>query len=190
MILPQGDLALLDTELAQTLLRSVIPARLAYSWTDGSARVVPIYFSWTGQEVVMGTPPTSPKIKALTADPRVAITIDTEGFPAQVLMLRGIAAIQIQEGVVAEYGAAVRRYWGEDAGNAWVADLESQPRMTMAALASVQHGQRCSTSRLACPVPSADWSPPTELGRRGRSLCHFRRRPGASSNAERSRPGS
>jgi len=132
MILPQGDLALLDTELAQKLLRSSIPARLAYSWTDGSARVVPIYFSWTGQEVVIGTPPTSPKIKALTNDPRVAITIDTEGFPAQVLMIRGTASVQIQDGVIAEYGAAVRRYWGDDAGNAWVANLESQPGMKMA----------------------------------------------------------
>ena len=44
----QGDLALLDDPVAQTLLQSTIPARLAYSWTDGTPRVVPIWFHWTG----------------------------------------------------------------------------------------------------------------------------------------------
>jgi hypothetical protein len=31
----QGDLALLDDPVAQELLASTIPARLAYTWTDG-----------------------------------------------------------------------------------------------------------------------------------------------------------
>ena len=48
----QGDLALLNDPIAQALLRSTIPARLAYSWTDGTPRVVPIWFHWTGEEFV------------------------------------------------------------------------------------------------------------------------------------------
>lgn len=40
----QGDLALLNDPIAQALLQSTIPARLAYSWTDGTPRVVPIWF--------------------------------------------------------------------------------------------------------------------------------------------------
>jgi hypothetical protein len=39
--LPQGDLRLLETDLAQQLLRSSIPARLAFIATDGTPRVVP-----------------------------------------------------------------------------------------------------------------------------------------------------
>jgi hypothetical protein len=37
--LPQGDPRLLETEQAVRLLRSTIPARLAFTWTDGTPRV-------------------------------------------------------------------------------------------------------------------------------------------------------
>ena len=47
----QGDLALLETPVAQQLLQSKIPARLAYNWTDGTPRVVPIWFVWNGREI-------------------------------------------------------------------------------------------------------------------------------------------
>jgi hypothetical protein len=35
----QGDLALLNDPVAQELLHSTIPARLAYVWRDGTPRV-------------------------------------------------------------------------------------------------------------------------------------------------------
>jgi hypothetical protein len=38
----QGDLGLLNEPVAQRLLQSRIPARLAYVWADGTPRVVPI----------------------------------------------------------------------------------------------------------------------------------------------------
>jgi hypothetical protein len=38
----QGSLELLDDPVAKALLESVNPARLAYTWMDGSPRVVPI----------------------------------------------------------------------------------------------------------------------------------------------------
>ena len=57
MTLKQGDLALLNEPLAQELLHATIPARLAYVWSDGTPRVVPIWFQWTGQEIVMCSPP-------------------------------------------------------------------------------------------------------------------------------------
>jgi nitroimidazol reductase NimA-like FMN-containing flavoprotein (pyridoxamine 5'-phosphate oxidase superfamily) len=44
----QGSLELLSDPVAQELLSSVNPARLAYTWTDGSPRVVPMWFHWTG----------------------------------------------------------------------------------------------------------------------------------------------
>ena len=46
----------MDDPIAQELLRSTIPARLAYIWLDGTPRVVPIWFHWTGREFVLGTP--------------------------------------------------------------------------------------------------------------------------------------
>jgi hypothetical protein len=43
----QGNLALLDDPVAQRLLQASIPAQLAYTWTDGSPRVTPIWSTVT-----------------------------------------------------------------------------------------------------------------------------------------------
>jgi len=46
----QGDIALLNHPIAQELLHSEIPARLTYVWSDGTPRVVPVWFHWNGDE--------------------------------------------------------------------------------------------------------------------------------------------
>jgi len=75
--------------LSLELLGSSIPARLAYVGTDDAPRVIPIAFQWTGEHVVMGTVPTSAKVRALRQRPRVAITIDTQDqWPPRVLLIR------------------------------------------------------------------------------------------------------
>lgn len=116
----QGDTALLDDPVARQLLQSTVPARLSYVWTDGSPRVVPIWFHWDGADIVLGSPPRAPKLLALARDPRVAVTIDSEGFPAKVLLVRGTARVDLLDDVSPEYEAAARRYLGEDAGRATV----------------------------------------------------------------------
>jgi len=45
----QGSLELLQEPVSKELLQSKIPARLAYIWTDGTPRVVPILFHWDGK---------------------------------------------------------------------------------------------------------------------------------------------
>ena len=42
-------------------------ARLAYIGKDGTPRVIPIGFFWTGDQVVISTATTSPKVTALSA---------------------------------------------------------------------------------------------------------------------------
>ena len=79
----QGDLSLLQHPVAKELLASRIPARLAYVWTDGSPRVIPIWFHWNGSEFILGTPPRAPKLKALAKNARVSLTIDDDKFPPQ-----------------------------------------------------------------------------------------------------------
>jgi hypothetical protein len=123
MAITQGSLALLDDPIAQELLRSTIPARLAYVWLDGTPRVVPIWFHWTGREFVLGTPAKAPKLKALAKNPRVALTIDDNTFPHKVLMVRGVAAVEMVDGIVPEYQLAAKRYFGEAPGRAWVEQL-------------------------------------------------------------------
>jgi len=40
----------LNDHIAQELLGSTELARLAYTWSDGTPRVVPIWFHWTGTD--------------------------------------------------------------------------------------------------------------------------------------------
>ena len=58
----QGGAELLEDPAAQELLHSTNPAHLAYAWTDGTPRCTPIWFHWTGSEVVMAGPPNAPKV--------------------------------------------------------------------------------------------------------------------------------
>ena len=123
----QGSLELLHDPVADVLLSSVNPARLAYTWMDGSPRVVPIWFHWTGAQVVLGSPPKAPKLKALAADPRMALTIDDNAWPYKVLLVRGRASIEMLDDVSPEYALAATRYFGPEQGPAWVATLRGQP---------------------------------------------------------------
>jgi hypothetical protein len=116
----QGSIALLNDPVAQELLRSTSPARLAYVWSDGTPRVVPIWFHWNGTEIVFGTPPKAPKVRALKSGAKVAISIDGNAWPYKVLQIRGAARVETVPGVVPEYALAAERYFGADQGQAWV----------------------------------------------------------------------
>jgi Pyridoxamine 5'-phosphate oxidase len=124
----QGSLELLHDPVAERLLGSTLTAQLAYTWMDGTPRVVPVWFHWTGEQVVIGSPARAPKLKALAADPRVALTIDehTE-WPYSVLMVRGTAAVEMLDDVVPEYALAAERYFGPEQGPAWVSTLRGKP---------------------------------------------------------------
>jgi hypothetical protein len=123
MPVKQGDLSLLEHPASRELLESKIPARLAYVWTDGTPRVVPVWFHWNGSEFVMGTPPKAPKLKALAKNPKVALTIDNNEFPHKVLLVRGTARMETVNGIVPEYATAAERYFGREGGQAWVGQL-------------------------------------------------------------------
>src|SRR5580698_4455919 len=123
MPVKQGDLELLQHPASQQLLQSKIPARLAYVWTDGTPRVVPIWFHWNEREFVLATPPKAPKLKALAKNPKVSLTIDDNTFPHKVLLVRGTAHLEPMNGVVPEYAMAAERYFGPAQGKAWVAQM-------------------------------------------------------------------
>ena len=131
----QGDPSLLDHPVAQELLQSTNPAHLAYAWRDGTPRVVPIWFHWTGQEIVLGTPMTAPKTKALADNTPVALTIDGITWPYKALSIRGTARVEVVDGVAAEYAAAAERYFGPEQGRAWVEQVRGlSPRMARIAI--------------------------------------------------------
>jgi hypothetical protein len=123
MATKQGDPALLNQPVAQELLISTFPARVAYIWLDGTPRVTPIWFHWNGREIVLGTPPTAPKVRALTRNPKVAVTIDGNTFPYKVLQIRGTARLETVSGIVPEYALAAERYYGPNQGHEWVKQI-------------------------------------------------------------------
>lgn len=125
MAVKQGDLELLQHPVSRELLQSTIPARLAYISTDGTPRVVPIWFHWNEREFILGTPPKAPKLKALAKNPKVALTIDENTFPHKVLLVRGSARLETVKGIVPEYALAAERYFGSEQGKAWVKQLAS-----------------------------------------------------------------
>ncbi|MGH3365635.1 MAG: pyridoxamine 5'-phosphate oxidase family protein [Nocardioidaceae bacterium] len=117
---------ILAKPLAQELLHGPVPARFAYTGRDGGPRVVPLAFWWTGSQIQVFTVPTSAKVAALQADPRVAITIDPQGgWPPQALLIRGNASIDIVNGVPDEYVEASRRIIPAEEMPAWEAGVRS-----------------------------------------------------------------
>ena len=108
----ENVIQVLNDPLAQELLNSAIPARLAYTGSDGFPRVVPVGFYWNNAQFVVCTAPNAPKVKALATNPKVALTIDTNTFPPHVLLMRGTASIEMIEGVPPEYLEGAKKMVG------------------------------------------------------------------------------
>jgi hypothetical protein len=141
MTLEQGDLRLLESDLARRLLASTIPARCAYKALDGTPRIVGSWFTWTAGELVMPTFISAPhvshaayRVRTLRANPDVAVTIDTETFPPEVLSIRGRAEITETDGIVPEYAQAAHRYLGSEEATAYLAQID-HPSTRMARIA-------------------------------------------------------
>jgi Pyridoxamine 5'-phosphate oxidase len=129
-----GNASLLDDPVARELLGAPIPARLAYMWKDSTPRVVPIWFHWDGEAIVMGTPSKAPKTAALSDGDAVAVAIDGNDWPYHSVVVRGRAHVTHQEGVVDEYVLAAIRYFGEEQGKAWIAQFPDNIPMTRIAV--------------------------------------------------------
>ncbi len=118
--LARGDPDLLQHPVAAELLRAPLPAHLAYIAADGRPIVVPLWFHWTGEEVVLLTSPEAPKTAAIRQHPDVTVTIDTDTWPYHQLQVRGHADVSLVQGVAPEYEAAASRYFGEEQGRAFI----------------------------------------------------------------------
>lgn len=111
--------------LSRQLLGSSIPARLAYTGLDGDPRVVPVGFWWTGEQLLVFTVPAAAKVPALRENPRVALTIDTEGYPPNVLLIRGAATVEVTGGVPGEYLEASRKVVPAEQFEEWEAGVRA-----------------------------------------------------------------
>jgi nitroimidazol reductase NimA-like FMN-containing flavoprotein (pyridoxamine 5'-phosphate oxidase superfamily) len=133
----------LSTTGAQELLESTSGAHLAYIADDETPRVVPVGFFWTGRQFIIATATTAPKVKALSARPAVALTIDAGGTPdqARALSIRGRASVEIVDGVVEEYLAAARKTMDAEAAADFERNVSGMYRQ-MARIAITPHWVR------------------------------------------------
>ncbi|MET8989444.1 pyridoxamine 5'-phosphate oxidase family protein [Nonomuraea wenchangensis] len=149
MSLPQGDVRLLNSPVAQRLLASTELARVAYVAADGTPRVFPMLFHWTGAEIVLSTFAGARKIGALRARPDIALTIDRASTPPETLLIRGRAEVTDVDGIVPEYVLAQHRYAGPEQGAANVAAVDHPgTRMARIAVRPTWVGVLDFTSRL------------------------------------------
>ena len=71
----------------------------------------------------MGSPANAPKAAALRSGDSVSVAIDGHDWPYHVLVVRGVANVTRQTGVIPEYALAAVRYFGDEQGRAWVAQF-------------------------------------------------------------------
>lgn len=119
--------AVMEDPVAQRLLNSANPARLAYVARDGTPRVVPVGFHWNGTTIVIGTVPGSAKVAALKANPAVALTVDTSppAWPPNALLVRGTAAVSLVDGVFPEYVAGAKKVTPAEEFTEWEAGVRA-----------------------------------------------------------------
>lgn len=119
--------AAMEDPVAQELLASANPARLAYVARDGTPRVVPVGFDWNGAAIVIGTVPSSIKAESLKSNPVVALTIDTSPptWPPNVLLIRGRATVSLVDGVFPEYVAGARKLTPPEEFPSWEAGVNA-----------------------------------------------------------------
>jgi hypothetical protein len=110
---------------SQEVLASHVPARLAYIGLDGDPRVVPVGYDWDGNHVRVASAVSSAKANALRANPRIALSIDTEGFPPKVLLLRGIAQVEVVDGVPDVFVRASKKRVSDDQLSEWEAGVRA-----------------------------------------------------------------
>lgn len=97
--------------------------------------MIPVGFWWDGARLLVFTVPSSAKVPALRRNPRVAITIDTEGYPPRVLLIRGRAELAEVDGMPEEYVAGSRKLVPAAAFDGWLAGVRAlYERMTRIAI--------------------------------------------------------
>lgn len=99
---PNEITEILNLPISQELLARDV-TRLAYVAKDGTPRAIPIAFAWNGSQIVMCTAKNAPKLRALNVNPAVALTIDTEVHPPNILLIRGRAELDYVDGIPDEY---------------------------------------------------------------------------------------
>jgi hypothetical protein len=117
---------------SQALIASRVPLRIAYTALDGTPRVIPINYHRDGSTLVIASALKSAKVAALRANPRVALTVDSEDMPPKILLMRGAASVEVVDGVPEVFLSAARRRTPEAYWDTWVGGVATlYPQMAV-----------------------------------------------------------
>lgn len=118
----------MTSERRDAFLRAPRIAKLATLQSDGSPTIVPVWFEWTGSEALVFTSATSPKVKRIRRDPRVALTVEEPaGLPEAWVTIEGRATLEAGGFTLAERLAV--RYYDEVKAAAALATWGKNPEM-------------------------------------------------------------
>jgi PPOX class probable F420-dependent enzyme len=107
------------------VLRETRIAKLATLKADGSPTVVPVWFEWDGTEARVFTLDSSPKVRRIRRDPRVALSVEQPvGVREAWVTLEGTAAVEAGGFALAERLAA--RYYEADRASEALASWAAQ----------------------------------------------------------------
>ncbi len=121
----QGSLTLLNDPLAKELLNAPLMAHLAYTVSDGTPRVMPIWFAWENGEMIICSVIVAKKLKSLGDGTKVAVEIDRSGWPYPRLLIRGTVSSQEFPGIVPGYRETAMRYLGPQIGGMFIDNMAS-----------------------------------------------------------------
>jgi len=100
-------------------LNRELPARLGVVGTvrrDGSPQVAPVWYRWDGERVTIWADEGRVWVENARRDPRVAFSVQEEGWPFAAVVLRGRAEVETGPGpeINAEIRRITRRYVPEE----------------------------------------------------------------------------
>lgn len=110
----------MDKTETDAFLRETRIAKLATLNADGSPNIVPVWFEWTGEVARVFTSRTSPKVKRIQRDPRVALSVEEPvGVSERWATIEGVATIEDEGGVELARRLAERYYTPERVAEVW-----------------------------------------------------------------------
>ncbi|MEM9037156.1 MAG: pyridoxamine 5'-phosphate oxidase family protein [Actinomycetota bacterium] len=113
------------TRSSRLLLEGRTPARLAWVGPTATPRLAPMWFEFTGVELLLSTFSGARKVSDLAVNPDVTISLDTESFPYRSLRIGGTATLEHTDGLTDSYRRCASRYLGPELAARWCDELGS-----------------------------------------------------------------
>jgi PPOX class probable F420-dependent enzyme len=119
----------MDQATFQAFIDAPRIAHLIAVESDGTPHVAPVWYEYTGGQFLVFTPGTSVKLGHIRYDPRVAISIASEGEPYHYVTANGAA--KINDGDVHHQAFSIARRYRGDGAERFLAELKDLHLITM-----------------------------------------------------------